>query len=217
MIEFLDVDFSYDGQKVFSGLSFHLEHGKYMVISGPARSGKTTLIQLIAGLFQPNDGEIFIEGEPLSRLVASRRRLREVRRKIGGVGGVYKLLSDRTILENIALAAEIGGLPAKAARKCAMEAAGRYHLSPVARNYPDAVSEVERRAALLARAEAARKNLVVADAPTDGLDQKSARFINERLAALHLAGATILYLTTGSGPQIGPDQYLQFINGKVAP
>jgi ABC-type lipoprotein export system ATPase subunit len=77
------------------------------------------------------------------------------------------------------------------------------------------VSEVERRATLLARAEAARKDLIVADAPTDGLDDKSAQYIHNRLTSLHLAGVSILYLTSGSGPKTGPDEYLRFVDGKL--
>jgi len=217
VIEFKRVDFSYGAQLIFSGLSFHLERGQYLVVSGPARSGKSTLVQMIAGLTVPDAGEVFIDGESLSEIVSSKRRLREIRRKIGGVGGIYSLLTDRTILENVALSAEIAGYPARVARKSALEACGKYHLNHVAGHYPDMVSELERRTALLARAEAARKNLIVADTPTDGLDEKSARYIHERLAALRLSGISILYLTSGSGPQNGPDHYLHFRQGKLEP
>lgn len=215
MVEFKGVDFAYGGQKLFSQLSFYLERGKYLVISGPARSGKTTLVQMIAGLIVPTVGEIIVDKQPVETAALSKKRLRELRRKIGGVGGIYSLLTDRTILENVALASEIVGMPSRAARKSALEACGKYRLTHIAAHFPDMVSEVERRAALLARAEAARKNLIVADAPTDGLDDKSARFIHERLAALRLAGVSILYLTSGPGPQNGPDEYLRFHDGGV--
>jgi len=213
MIRFDDVEFVYDGQPVFSGLSFHLERGRYLVLSGPTRSGKTTIVQLIAGLILPTSGEVVIEGEATDQLIRSRKRLREMRRKIGGVGGIYSLLTDRTILENVALAAEIAGYPARAARKYALEACAKYRLNQVISRYPDRISEVERRTALMARAEAARKNLIVADSPADGLDRQSAGYIHERLAALRLQGITILYLTSGEGPENGPDQYLK-LGGK---
>ena len=215
MIEFDKVDFSHGHARIFSRLSLVLERGKYVVISGPARSGKTTMVQLITGNFTPDAGDIYVMGEDLAEVRSSKRRLREWRRTIGGVGGIYSLLSDRTILENVAISAEISGLSPHAARKGALEACGKYRLSHVASQYPGIISKVERRAALLARAEASHKNLIIADAPTDGLDDKSARFINERLAALRLAGVTILYLTSGEGPQTGPDTYLEFREGTV--
>lgn len=215
MIEFNRVNFSYGNQPLYSQLSFHLQRGQYLVLSGPARSGKSTLVQLIAGMLIPDDGYIMIEGIDIMSIMKSKKALRDVRRKIGGVGGIYSLLTDRTILENVALSAEIAGYPSRTARKNALEACSKYGLSHVASHYPDMVSEVERRAALLARAEAARKNLIVADAPTDGLDDQSAKFIHDRLSALRLSGISILYLTSGPGPQHGPDQYLHFSEGKL--
>lgn len=217
MIEFRDVEFAYRGRPLFSGLSFHLTRGEYLVISGPARSGKSTMVQLIAGLLLPRVGEVLLDREATDTAVESSVRLRNLRRKIGGVGGIYSLLSDRTILENVALSAEIAGLPSRMARKRALEACAKYRLTHVARNYPDRVSEVERRGALLARAEAARKNLIVADSPADGLDDHSASYIHDQLAALHLAGVSILYLTSGPGPRHGPDRYFRFQDGKVVP
>ncbi|MEZ5360090.1 MAG: ATP-binding cassette domain-containing protein [Candidatus Zixiibacteriota bacterium] len=216
MIEFSRVDFSHRHQRIFSGLSLCLEKGTFVVISGPARSGKTTLVKLITGLYTPDAGDIFVEGEHLAEVRKSNRKLREWRRKIGGIGGVYSLLGDRTILENVSLAAEISGISPQLARRNAVEACGKYRLSHVASHYPGAISEVERRAALLARSEAARKELIIADSPTDGLDAKSARFINERLTALRLAGVTILYLTSGEGPENGPDAHLKIKDGNVA-
>ncbi|MCP4566306.1 MAG: ATP-binding cassette domain-containing protein [FCB group bacterium] len=215
MIRFRDVSFTYGSQEIFSNLSFHLERDSFLTISGPAKAGKTTMVQLITGMILPDEGEILIDGMSTVEAVASGSKLRQLRRKIGGAGGIYSLLGDRTILENIALSAEIGGLPAPAARKTAFEVCQKYRLNHVATNFPDMVSEVERRAAQIARAETARKGLIVADSPADGLDTKSARFINERLAAVHLAGVAILYLTSGPGPQSGPDSVLELRNGTV--
>jgi len=217
VIEFRQVDFAYCVQPLFSKLSFHLARGQYLVLSGPARSGKSTLIQMVAGLMRPDAGEIFVNGREMSSIVSSKKRLREMRRTIAGVGGIYSLLTDRTILENVALAAEIAGQPSRMARKSALETCSKYHLSHIASFYPEMVSEVERRAAQLARAEASHKSLIVADAPTDGLDAKSAEFIHEKLAALPLAGASILYLTSGPGPANGPDGYLWFREGRLTP
>lgn len=217
MIEFRRVDFSYKNHLLFRDMSFHLKKGEYLILSGPARSGKSTLVQMIAGMVMPDAGNIFIDGQELTLAVGHRRKLRELRRKIGGVGGIYSLLTDRTIIENVALSAEIAGGPSRVVRKNALEACSKYGLGHLANHFPDMVSEVERRAALLARAEAGRKNLIVADAPTDGLDDESTRYIHERLLALRTAGITILYLTSGRGPSAGPDNRLFFKEGKLVP
>lgn len=195
MLKFVDVDFGYGALSHFHEVNFHLKRGQFLLISGSSRSGKTTLVQLIAGLILPDRGEIIIDGEATTDAVRSMGRLNRLRRKIGGVGGIYKLLEDRTILENIALAAEISGLTPREAYKTARETCHRYHLSHLSGAYPDRVSEVEKRVALLARVEAAKANLIVADGPTDGIDPKAARFIDEKLGELRLAGVSILYLT----------------------
>lgn len=196
MLRFVDVDFGYGALSHFRGINFHLERGRFMLISGPSRSGKTTLVQLIAGQILPDRGEVLVDGESTARSTVSLRRKNLLRRKIGGVGGIYKLLEDRTILENISLVSEISGFSPKEAVKSAREVCRRYHLSHIANAYPDRVSEVEKRNALLARAEAGQANLIVADSPTDGIDPKAARFIDEKLGDLKLAGVSILYLTT---------------------
>lgn len=215
MVEFKNVEFSYGSVRIFNRLTFRLEKSEYMVIAGPARAGKTTLVQIITGLLLPDNGEITIDGQPLDYIINSPSRLRDHRRSIGGVGGIYSLLGDRTVLENVALSAEIAGVPPRLARKRAMEALGKYRLSHLAPLYSGAISEAERRTAQIARAEAGRKNLIIADSPTDGLDAGAARFINERLASLHLSGTSVLYLTTGSGPQNGPDRYLRLEQGEL--
>ncbi len=215
MIEFRNVSFSHGSQAIFSRFSFRLERSEYLVISGAARAGKTTLVQIIAGLILPDEGEAVFDGEYLEDIVRSKIKLRNHRRQIGGVGGIYSLLGDRTVIENVTLAPEIAGVSYAAARRRGMEVLGKYRLTHIASLYPGSISEVERRTAQIARADAARKNLIVADSPTDGLDPQAARFINERLAALHLAGAAILYLTSGSGPQNGPDRYLRIEEGGV--
>ncbi len=186
-----------------------------MVISGPDRSGKTTLVKMLTAMILPDSGEIIIDGQYLDEIARSKAMIRHLRRKIGGVGGVFSLLNDRTILENVALSAEICGIPTRKARKFAVKACGKYRLSHVMSYYPDAVSKVEQRMALMARAAAARKELIIADAPTDGLDEKAADFIHERLQSLRLSGISILYLTTGIGPPSGPDQYLRLREGRV--
>ncbi len=216
MIQLDRVSFSYGGLKVFENLAFSLGRGEFVVISGPARSGKTTLVQLICGLIMPESGDIMIAGDSIRQAGRSRSKLRGLRRRIGGIGGIFALIGDRTVLENIALPLEISGTPFRAARKAAVEACGRYRLSHVAGRFPAMVSEAERRLAQIARAETTRKELIVADSPADGLDTASARFINERLTSLHLAGASILYITSGLGPETGPNRRLVLRQGTIA-
>ena len=84
MIRFKDVGFSYGNQKIFSNLTFRLERSGYMVISGPARSGKTTLVQMITGMALPDAGDVIIDGEYIEDIAGSKAKLSHLRRKIGG-------------------------------------------------------------------------------------------------------------------------------------
>lgn len=209
IIDFKKVGLNYGSTPLFSNLDFFLERGGYLVLSGPTRSGKTSLVRLITGLAVPTTGEITVEGEHPYYLIHAPRRLRRLRRKVGGVGGIYTLLHDRTILQNVALSAEISGYSPRVARRYALAVCGKYKLSHVAANYPGSISEAERRTALLARCEASGKNLIVCDSPADGLDSDAAGFLHEHLSALHLSGVSILYLTSGDGPQAGPTKKQQ--------
>lgn len=215
MIRFESVSYTGGNVSLFWGLTFHLPRGGYMVISGPGRWGKTALAQLIAGVVSPEQGEIYVGEVSIRAAARAAKKLRAVRLDIGGVEGIFSLIGERTVLENIALAGELAGMAPRMARKTALELCGKYRLTHVARQYPHVISDVERRAAQIARAEAGRRRLIVADAPADGLDDVAAGFINDRLAALHLAGVTVLYLTSGPGPQAGPTHRLRLINGGV--
>lgn len=215
MIRFESVSYTGGNVSLFWGLTFHLPRGGYLVVSGPPRWGKTALVQLITGVVSPEQGEIQVGDVSLQAAVRAARKLRTLRLDIGGVGGIYALITERTVMENIALAGELAGLSPRAARKTALELCGKYRLAHVARQYPRLISDVERRAAQIARAEAGRRRVLVADAPADGLNEAAAGFIHDRLAALHLAGVTILYLTSGPGPQAGPTHRLRLVNGGV--
>lgn len=204
VVEFKNVSLLFGGAPLVRNLNFRLERGGYLVVSGPTRSGKTSVVRLLTGLAVPDSGEITVCGEHPYYLLLSPRKLRRLRKLIGGVGGIYTLLHDRTVLDNVALSAEVAGISPRAARRAALAVCGRYRLSHVAGHYPGSISEAERRAALLARCEAGGKNLIVCDSPADGLDSTAANFLHERLAALHLSGASILYLTAGTGPVSGP-------------
>ncbi len=217
MIELSSIYLSRGAKPVFANLNLRIPRASYTVITGPSRAGKTSLVKLIVGLQAPDEGAVIVDGIDVLAARRSRHRLQKLRRLIGGVGGIYTLLSDRTILANVALSAEIAGTPARQARRQALSACSAYKLSHLASHMPTTISEAERRATLLARAEAARKQIVIADTPTDGLDDRSRRFIHEKLAALHLAGSTILYLSAGDVPKTGPDAIYRLEHGQIIP
>ncbi len=89
-------------------VSFSVARGEFLFITGPSGAGKSTLLNLIFRAEKPTSGEIFFEGRPLSSY--KRKEIPYLRRKIGVVFQDFKLLENRSVLENVAISLEIQGL-----------------------------------------------------------------------------------------------------------
>lgn len=100
LIEIKDLSFSRGERKIFDGISLSIPRGKVTAIMGPSGTGKTTLLKLIAGQLQPDQGEVWVEGENVHKL--SRRRLYQLRRKMGMLFQSGALLTDLSVFDNVA-------------------------------------------------------------------------------------------------------------------
>ncbi|MBD5700401.1 ATP-binding cassette domain-containing protein, partial [Citrobacter freundii] len=103
-VELRNVVKEYGAQTVLNGVNLAVEPGEVVTILGPSGSGKSTLIRLINQLESLSDGEIFIDGKPISQLRGA--ALRQLRSRIGFVFQQFNLYSHLTALQNIALALE---------------------------------------------------------------------------------------------------------------
>jgi ABC-type lipoprotein export system ATPase subunit len=180
---------------VFTDLTARFPAGALTVVSGPSGSGKTTLLHLLAGLERQSSGEVVVAGVRLSEL--DRDELARLRRaRVGLVRqepGLVPFLSAR---ENVALALSLRGIPAEEASGRGLEALEAVGLAERAEQRVARLSAGERQRAAIARALAARPELLLADEPTARLDQANAAAVGALLAQLaRESGAAVVCAT----------------------
>jgi ABC-type lipoprotein export system ATPase subunit len=169
----------------FDGLTFHLDPGDFVAVTGPSGSGKSTLLNLVGALDRPDAGEIVVDGEDLARLADQARYRSEV---VGFVFQFHHLLPTLTALENVQLPMLSRGDRVERAR----ELLARVGLADRARSRPATLSGGERQRVALARALANEPRRLLADEPTGALDAETGAQIVELLQTVD---ATILLVT----------------------
>lgn len=165
---------SYGGTRpVLRDVELELSRGEYVAIMGESGTGKSTLLNLIAGLDEPDAGRIVLDGVELSALDDNARTLIR-RRLIGFVFQAFYLLPHLTVAQNVNLPLALNGAtPEQAARRCA-EVLAAVGLGASSGAYPRALSGGEMQRVALARALAHRPLLLLADEPTGNLDAEAA-------------------------------------------
>lgn len=186
--------------EVLRGISFDLNEGEALAITGPSGSGKSTLLHLIGSLDRPSAGTIEIGGvDPFGLAEPELAWFRN--RTIGFVFQDSHLLPQYTVLENVvvpALAFPGRGMDARAAEARATELLQRVGLGHRMSHRPAELSGGERQRAAVARALLNRPRLLLCDEPTGSLDRAAATAVTDLLFELHEAERTILIAVTHS-------------------
>ncbi len=184
-----------DGKlQILDRVSLSVPTGDSLAIVGASGSGKTTLLGLLAGLDNPDSGEIVLDGNPLNRLdEEARAALR--RRRVGFVFQSFHLLPALTAEENVMLPLELedSGGDARAAAQKALAAVG---LDKRLHHYPSQLSGGEQQRVAIARAFVHGPRLLFADEPTGNLDARTGRAVTDLLFDLNQASGTTLVLVT---------------------
>ncbi|HEY7164667.1 MAG TPA: cell division ATP-binding protein FtsE [Candidatus Binatia bacterium] len=149
-------------------VSLQIEPGEFVFVTGPSGAGKTTLLKLLFRAEEPTDGQILFDGQNLNRL--SRRGVARLRRRLGLVFQEFKLLPRLTALENVALAAEVLGMPKRDSHTKAYHLLRELGLKDKYDMKPPALSGGEQQRVAIARALVNDPALVIADEPTGNLD-----------------------------------------------
>ena len=182
------------GPPALDGVDLTVAAGEAMAVMGPSGSGKSTLLNLVAGLDRPSAGRGEVAGTDLGQL--SESALARFRRsQIGIVFQFFHLLDELTARENVAVPAQLLGVPRRAALSRADELLESLGLLAKADAYPARLSGGERQRVALARALVNRPPLLLADEPTGAVDARAGAQVADLLRDLNRGGQTILLVT----------------------
>ncbi len=179
-----DVVFSKTGKVVgVNDISFQVNEGEIFVLMGLSGSGKSTLIRLINRLLDPSDGQIYVDGQDVSKLSA--KDLVKLRRSnMSMVFQSFALMPHRTVLDNTAFGLEIAGVGRKAREQRAQQVLEQVGLGPYARKYPRQLSGGMQQRVGLARALAVNPSLMLMDEAFSALDPLKRQEMQDVLLAL---------------------------------
>ena len=202
MILLRGVSKTFEGKRkvtALEGIDLSIAKGEMASLVGPSGSGKSTMLNLIGGLDRPSQGEVELDGQPLSKL--SDDELTRVRRdKIGFIFQFFNLLPSLNCLENVALPLHLKGIPRRVIQKRASELLEMVQLSHRAGHLPDELSGGERQRVAIARALAFSPPVLLADEPTGNLDTHTGAEVLNLIRDLHQRlGATVLIVTHDPG------------------
>ena len=194
MIQVHQVSFSYHELSVLEKVSFRVERGEFVFLVGPSGSGKTTLSRLLYADLIPVAGDLSVTGQKLAQL--DKVSLPSFRQKIGLVFQDFKFLADKTIHENLALPQTLVGAEPQLIKENVNKLLYQMGLSHHQHALPTELSNNEQRRLAIARAIINDPVLLLADAPTEGLDPRLSLEIMKLLDALNVRGMTIFVATT---------------------
>ena len=194
IIRFKDVFKKYSPDNViFSGIDLEIEKGEFVFLTGPSGIGKSTMLRILFCAERPTSGEIWVDGVILSSL--SNAQVPYLRRKIGVIFQDFKLLSNRTIFDNVALSLEVIGLGKKQAEQRVMQVLEGVGLTGKTSHYPLRLSGGEQQRVAIARAVVNRPSIILADEPTGNLDLQRTEEVMMLMEELNARGATIIFAT----------------------
>jgi putative ABC transport system ATP-binding protein len=204
-------DEGHDGMAL-RGVDMDIHKGQIIALFGKSGSGKTTYLNLIAGLDVPTKGRIEIDGEDLAMLGESGRTLLR-RNKLGFVFQFFNLLPTLTALENVFLALELtGGTDAKPA----LEALAMVGLNGKQNRFPHELSGGEQQRVAIARALVKKPPIILADEPTGNLDSVTGTQILDLLVArCRDVGTTLIMVSHASNTCEYADRILRMTDGRI--
>lgn len=194
MIQFFRVTKKYeDKPPVLNELNLDIQKGEFVFLTGKSGAGKTTLMKMIFCEEFPNDGQIIIDGRNISRLKPV--QIAQLRRTIGVVFQDFKLITTRTVFDNVALALQVMGVPYFEVRRKVTSILRMVGLEQHIQSYPRQLSGGEQQRVAIARALVNDPKILLADEPTGNLDPALSLEIIDLFQNIHIRGTTILMAT----------------------
>jgi len=216
MIELKDVWFQIGGNVIFKGVDLAVKPGEFVYVVGPSGAGKSTLLRLIHMESFPQRGQVIVS-DCSSRTIRP-KNIPHLRRKIGMVFQDYKLLEDRNVFENVALALWATGTPGRKIKKKVFTVLADVGLSHKRNAMVQELSGGEQQRIAIARALANEPFVLLADEPTGNLDAESADGILQLLKRINGRGMAIV-MTTHRMELVHafPGRVVRILEGRLLP
>lgn len=177
-----------------SSVSFTVDSGECVALMGPSGCGKTTLVSLVSGLLAADSGSIQVLGTNLEKLDADERAAFRLK-NIGVVFQDTQLIPEFTVLENVLLPLELGGVAKLESIKLAQAALTQVGLVTQMDRFPDEISGGQAQRVGIARAIVGGRTVLLADEPTGSLDQENSKLVFSVLLDLAKSGLAVLIST----------------------
>ena len=196
LLEVKNVSKSFEHTEVLKDVSLSVEKGDVVVILGPSGSGKTTFLRCLNFLERADGGTMDFHGAQISLAEASDREIADVRKKTAFVFQNYNLFANKTALENVTLGLTVGrGIAKDEAHEIAMEALRRVGMEARAHYYPAQLSGGQQQRVGIARAIAAKPDVILFDEPTSALDPELVGEVLQVMKTLAEEGTTMIVVT----------------------
>ena len=194
MIEFTDVVKNYTPDtQALRGITMQIDDGEFAFLVGPSGSGKSTIIKLITGELKPTSGTVHVNGYSLERI--RKREIPYLRRTVGVVYQDFRLISTKTVYENLAFAMRAVGAGKKEIEERIPYILELVGMEDKGSRHPNELSGGEQQRLAIARALVNNPSTIIADEPTGNLDPARSLEIMSLLQEINNLGTTMLVVT----------------------
>ncbi len=214
MIKFDNVTATYKENVGIFDLSFELEGGEFVFIMGPTGAGKSTALKAVYKDIPVQQGKLLIDGKDVTKI--KKRNIPFFRRNIGMIFQDFKLLTDRSVFDNIALPLRIIGTPTKQIKLKVPEILEKVDLKGIENTFPLELSGGEQQRVCIARALVKEPKIILADEPTGNLDPNVSDDIIDLLEIATDSGAAVL-MSTHNFPLVRPrlKRFIELNKGRM--
>ncbi len=174
-------------------LNLTIDKGEFVFLTGPSGAGKSTLFRLLLLQEQPTEGEVMVAGRNLARL--TRNQVQAYRRTVGFVFQDFKLITTKTVFENVSFALRVLGMPVEQQRRRTYQVLKWVGLQHRLNSLPEELSGGEQQRVAIARALVNEPQLVLADEPTGNLDPDLSLEIMNLFRDINASGTTVVVAT----------------------
>lgn len=182
-----------NGYHGLRNISFLIDKGEFVFLTGPSGAGKTTLFRLISGYDRPSSGTVNVLGSDVAAL--KEKEIPFFRRRIGVIYQDFRLLRDRTVMENVAMPLVVRGESKSYVERRAREVLEQVGLGFRLNSLPEEISGGEQQRVAIARALIHQPGVLVADEPTGNLDHEMSAEIFRLLENVNAQGTTVFVAT----------------------